>query len=210
MSLDPLADFDSEIYALLQSAGVQPEHIQLDTPAQREFGERAIGVFRLAKERRQNPQEIAEEIARAFDPARYRFIQAVEPAGKGFVNFRLNYATFIPHVVGAVQAAGDSFGRREDVQRDCVIVEHTSVNPNKEWHIGHVRNAVLGDVIFRLLSKAGHDVQVQNYIDDTGPQAAQAVFAMEMFPEPQRPEEKFDHYSGRLYVKVAAEDRKSV
>jgi arginyl-tRNA synthetase len=87
------------------------------------------------------------------------------------------------------------------------VVEHTSVNPNKEWHIGHLRNAVLGDVVARVLRLAGQDVEVQNYIDDTGVQAAQAVFGLTRFPEEPIPGEKYDHFVGRAYVKVNDELR---
>lgn len=206
MTHDPLADFDGQILDFLRAAGIDPELVQLSTPERREFGERATNVaFQMAKERRLAPRQIAAEIAGLFDPAQYPFISAVEPAGQGFINFRLNYAAFTPHVLDAVDDAGDLFGRRPGVQCRHMVVEHTSVNPNKEWHAGHVRNAVLGDVIARLLRLEGHDVQVQNYIDDTGLQAAQAILGLTRFPEGREDGEKFDHYSGRHYVKIAGE-----
>ena len=206
MSCDPLADFDHEVHQFLQSAGVDPSLVRLEPPRQREFGERATSVaFRLARERKRSPQEIASEIAARFDPAGYRFIAAVEPAGAGFLNFRLSYSEFIPHFVEAVTRAGALYGRSADVDVKQVVVEHTSVNPNKEWHIGHARNASIGDTLARILALHGHSVQVQNYIDDTGLQAAQALEGLLHFPEPRRPDEKYDHYVGRLYVKVAAE-----
>ncbi|MGI8826918.1 MAG: arginine--tRNA ligase [Chloroflexota bacterium] len=205
MSLDPLSDFDREILEFLQSCQIDPERVQIKVPPQREFGERSLNVFPLAKERRRPPQEIASELIGAFDPHRFRFIAEVQRAGAGFVNFYLRYDTFVPHVMEAVASAGSAYGKREGAVTERIVVEHTSVNPNKEWHIGHVRNAVLGDVIARLLTHIGHDVQVQNYIDDTGLQAAQAVFAFERFPEPAAPGEKFDQLVGRSYVKISAE-----
>jgi arginyl-tRNA synthetase len=207
MAADPLSDFDREIFEFLTAAGVPREMIALDVPAQREFGERSTNVaFRLAREWRRAPKQIAEEIVATFDPARYRFTAAVEPAGNGFINFRLNYSAFLPHALAAIGAAGE-FGRRDDTAAEHVVVEHTSVNPNKEWHVGHVRNAVLGDVVARLLRQAGYEVEVQNYIDDTGVQAAQAVYGLTRFPEEPRPGEKYDHYVGRAYVKVNDELR---
>lgn len=204
MSLDPLSDFDQEILQFLQSQGTEPRSVQLQAPKQREFGDRAVAVFTVAKERRQNPKQIAEEIAAAFDPERYRFIARVQPVG-GYVNFYLNYPAFMGHVIDAVRTAGSEFGRRDGTPCETIVVEHTSVNPNKEWHIGHVRNAAIGDVVSRVLRLVGHDVQVQNYIDDTGLQAAQAIFGLKTFPERPHDGEKFDHYAGRLYVKIAAE-----
>lgn len=206
MTSDPLADFDAEILRFLERAGVSPDLVQLSTPPEREFGERATNVaFRLAKERRRAPKQIAEEIAASFGPGEYRFIDRVEPAGAGFINIFLKYDTFVLHVIESVEAAGEMFGRRPGARCSRIVVEHTSVNPNKEWHVGHLRNAVLGDVVSRILRLAGNDVQVQNYIDDTGLQAAMSVVGLLDFPEPERPGEKFDHYAGRSYVKVASE-----
>lgn len=205
---DPLADFDAEIRQFLTAKGVPPDAVQLSTPPEPEFGERATNAaFRLAKERRQPPRQIAEELAADFEADDYRFLERVESAGSGFINFYLNYNAFVPNVVGAIEANGASFGRRESVVPLNVIVEHTSVNPNKEWHVGHARNAALGDAVARILRQAGHRVEVQNYIDDTGPQAATSIVGFQDFPEPERPGEKFDHWVGRSYVKVSEELR---
>jgi arginyl-tRNA synthetase len=204
MVMDPLADFDREIVDFLQTAGVAPESIQLQTPPRPELGERASNAaFGMARVWRRAPQQIAAEIASSFDPARQRFIRAVEAEG-GFINFRLSYAAFVPHVLVSIRESGVTYGRSARAARR-VIVEHTSVNPNKEWHVGHTRNAVLGDVVVRLLTLAGDEVEVQNYIDDTGLQAAQSVLALREFPEEPVPGEKYDHYVGRGYVKIAAE-----
>lgn len=206
MTHDPLADLDSEILHFLESVGIPPDPATLNTPADRQFGERATNAaMRLARERRMAPRQIAEEVVAHFDSTQASLIAAVEPAGPGFINFRLNYEVFAPQVIEAVREMGAMYGRRASTAPQSIVVEHTSVNPNKEWHIGHVRNAVLGDVVMRLLRLAGNQVQVQNYIDDTGLQAAQAVYALLSFPEQPLPDEKYDHYIGRLYVKIAAE-----
>ncbi|MGH2442928.1 MAG: arginine--tRNA ligase, partial [Chloroflexota bacterium] len=206
MATDPLRDLDGEIFAFLEAAGVPPGLGQLSTPADREFGERSSNIaFQLAKQWRQSPSQIAAELSARFDPTHYRFIGAVEPAGVGFINFRANYAVFTPHVIAAIREQGDTFGRREAATPARVIVEHTSVNPSKEWHVGHVRNAVLGDVVARVLRLAGLEIEVQNYIDDTGLQAAAAVFGLQAFPEQPMPGEKYDHLVGRAYVKIWAE-----
>ena len=87
-------------------------------------------------------------------------------------------------------------------ERRKAIVEHTSVNPNKEAHVGHLRNIVLGDACARILKAAGFDVEVQNYIDDTGRQAAESLFAVSYFGETYNGEEKYDHWLGKLYVRL--------
>jgi arginyl-tRNA synthetase len=208
VTADPLSDFDAEILHFLTSNGIAPDLIQLSTPPETEFGERATNVaFRLAKERRAPPKQIAADIAASFRAGSYQFLDRVQPAGAGFINFYVNYAAFVPHTVEAIEAAGTAFGSRDGTIPQDVVVEHTSVNPNKEWHVGHARNAVLGDVVTRVLRQAGHRVQVQNYIDDTGPQAATSIVGFQDFPEPEQPGEKFDHWVGRSYVKVSEELR---
>lgn len=209
MAADPLADLDAEILTFLRRAGVSEVALasaQLSTPPQREFGARSSNVaFGLARERRMAPRAIAEELAAAFNPGEHRLLARVEPAGSGFLNAYLNDAAFTEDVLRGVQDAGVSYGARPGIVPRHVVVEHTSVNPNKEWHIGHVRNAVLGDVVSRIFRKAGDEVEVQNYIDDTGLQAAMSIVGLVDFPEPEEPDEKFDHYAGRLYVKIAGE-----
>jgi arginyl-tRNA synthetase len=206
MPQDCMQAFDNEISSFLTNQGIDSTIIRLDTPSDRRFGERATNVaFLLKKERNNAPRQIAEEIAAAFDPQAHTLIRAVEPAGAGFINFRLNYPTFTPLVIDEIQASGDAYGGGVITGAERVVVEHTSVNPNKEWHIGHARNAALGDVVNRTLQRAGHTVAVQNYIDDTGLQAAEAVLGLRDFPEPRREHEKYDHWLGRMYVKIAGE-----
>lgn len=203
---DCMQAFDHEITTFLSSQGIDSSIVRLDTPSDRQFGERATNVaFLLKQERRQSPRQIAADIAGAFDRSRHHFIAAVEPAGAGFINFRLNFAAFTPLVIGEVEKSGERYGGGVVSHTERVVVEHTSVNPNKEWHIGHVRNAVLGDVVGRILRRAGHTVAVQNYIDDTGLQAAEAVLGLLDFPEPRGEAEKYDHWLGRMYVKIAGE-----
>ena len=101
-------------------------------------------------------------------------------------------------------------GHPESGERsDKIIVEHTSINPNKAAHIGHVRNAVLGDTMARTLRSAGHNVQVQNYIDNTGVQVADVVIGF-LHMERRTPvsvkmvamEPRFDYYCWDLYAKA--------
>src|SRR5690606_22469318 len=94
-------------------------------------------------------------------------------------------------------------------ERRKVVVQHTSVNPNKEAHVGHLRNIVLGDATARILAAVGHDVEVQNYIDDTGRQAAESIFAVTYFQaryeqqgQGRATARKYDHWLGELYVRL--------
>lgn len=160
---DALAHHIREKYAVDVS-------IVLEKPPKLELGEAASPVcFELAKRLKRAPRQIAQEIAANLPPL--GGIARLEVAGGGYLNAFFDRGTFWQSLGTAV--APPSRGTSTPAQK--VIVEHTSINPNKAAHIGHVRNAVLGDTIARILRHAGELVQVQNYIDNTGVQVADVV-----------------------------------
>ncbi len=150
--------------------------------------------FQLARILKKPPPQIAEELAAALPPI--PGVREVIPVG-GFLNFAFDPA----YLVEAASAPPAPFPRRPGK----VVVEHTSVNPNKELHIGHLRNVALGDAVARILAYAGFEVEVENYIDDTGRQAAESLFAIDRYGEAPGKDEKYDHYAGRLYVRLHQE-----
>ncbi len=148
-------------------------------------------AFGLAKKLRQNPVAIAKGLLERLElPPGIARAEAVGP----YLNFHLDPG---PFVEGLVTAPAARLERGEKA-----IVEHTSVNPNKEAHVGHLRNIVLGDACARILKAAGYAVEVQNYIDDTGRQAAESLFAVSYFGASYDGSEKYDHWLGRLYVRL--------
>lgn len=152
-------------------------------------------AFALAKALGKNPAAMASEVVAALVlPAGVAEARAVGP----YINFHVDPAGFVRQV--ALEP------RRPSARRLKVVVEHTSVNPNKEAHVGHLRNTVLGDASARILAAVGHDVEVQNYIDDTGRQAAESIFAVTYFNARYSPEtdRKYDHWLGELYVRLSA------
>ena len=148
--------------------------VVLEKPPKLEMGEAASPVcFELAKRLRKAPRMIAQEIAGLLP--KIEGITRVEVAGGGYLN------AFFDRVAlwNALQAEPSGGWRGTLPQHQRVIVEHTSINPNKAAHIGHLRNAVLGDTMVRLLRQSGHEVVVQNYIDNTGVQVADVVIAFQ-------------------------------
>ena len=148
-------------------------------------------AFGLAKTLRRNPAQIAAELAAtAALPPGFARLEAVGP----YLNAYVDPVAFVRGVV-ATPSHLPRNGRK-------VVVEHTSVNPNKEAHVGHLRNVVLGDALARIERAAGFEVEVQNYIDDTGRQAAESLFARGYFGEEPPADEKYDHWLGGLYVRL--------
>ncbi len=160
--------------ALENAFGHRPEEVVLEVPPRRELGDLAWpGALPLARVLRQSPRKIAEAVAGGASwPAE---VLRVEIAGPGFLNLFLERPTILRRVYAGRR---DSSGTGEKV-----IVEHTNINPNKAAHIGHLRNAVLGDILVRCLRRLGHAVEVQNYIDDTGVQVADVVVGLLFLPE---------------------------
>ena len=148
-------------------------------------------AFQLARTLRRPPPAIAADIVEAFEPpAGILRAEAVGP----YINVFLDPAEFVRDVAAGPGAA--------PARSRKVVVEHTSVNPNKEAHVGHLRNIVLGDAVARILRADGFDVEVQNYIDDTGRQAAESLFAAEFLGEAWDGVTKLDHWYGDLYVRL--------
>jgi arginyl-tRNA synthetase len=155
--------------------GVELDQIAVEVPPKPELGDLAFPIaFELAKRIKQatgekkNPREIAEALKTGI--LTLSGVANVEVAGAGYLNVFVDRAKFL-----AANAHADSLPRLKDPSGVKVCVEHTSVNPNKAAHIGHVRNSVLGDTFQRILKSGGQRVEVQNYIDNTGVQVADVV-----------------------------------
>jgi arginyl-tRNA synthetase len=147
--------------------GIEQANVVVDQPPNVALGEYALPLaFELAKQLRKPPRKIAEELVAGIGvvPGFHSF----EVAGAGYINARVNRGEL------AAAMAVDKHETAE-LNRDKILVEHTSINPNKAAHIGHLRNAVLGDTFVRLLRADGRQVDVQNYIDNTGVQVADVV-----------------------------------
>jgi arginyl-tRNA synthetase len=178
--------------------------VVLERPPKLELGEAASPVcFELAKRLKKSPRAIAQEIVLSLP--RIDGIARVEIAGGGYLNSYFDRATFWEALTRSPRAVPELVG---NVPRR-VIVEHTSINPNKAAHIGHLRNAVLGDTMVRLFRDTGRDVAVQNYIDNTGVQVADVVIAFQQMENKSLAEVRklaaephFDYFCWDLYAKA--------
>ncbi|MGC2528515.1 MAG: arginine--tRNA ligase [Candidatus Acidiferrum sp.] len=189
----------------IQQAYAITLEIIIDRPPKIEMGEAASPVcFELAKRLKKAPRVIAQEIANALP--KIEGVARIEVAGAGYLNAYFDRAAFWSDLSPLATSHSPLLSQKKSGK---VIVEHTSINPNKAAHIGHVRNAVLGDTMARILRHAGHPVQIQNYIDNTGVQVADVVIGF-LDMERRTPvsvkmfamEPRFDYYCWDLYAKA--------
>jgi len=198
--------FQSELAARIRQAvtdafGVTLGEILVQTTPKLELGDLALPLaFELAKKIGRKPREIAQELAPKLSSV--EGISRADVAGGGFINLFLDRSAFTSRLAAAITTPPPPArlsGR--------VIVEHTSINPNKAAHIGHVRNSILGDTFVRLLQARGHEVLTQNYIDDTGVQVADVIVGFEQLEKKSLAEvraldQRFDYYCWGLYARV--------
>jgi arginyl-tRNA synthetase len=187
---------------LRRTYSLEIANIVVEQPPKIEFGEYALPIaFELARKLRKAPRKIAEEIVAGVGaiPGFEKF----EVAGGGYINVRVSRAEL------ATALAADR-SPAADVPAGKVLVEHSSINPNKAAHIGHLRNAILGDTFVRLLRFAGREVDVQNYIDNTGVQVADVVVGFLHIEKKSRAQieafaaaPRFDYLCWDLYARVS-------
>jgi arginyl-tRNA synthetase len=194
--------------ALRSLYGIEVETVVLEQPPELKFGEFATPIaFELARKLRKAPKKIAEEMVGALGSV--PGFAGFEVAGAGYINARIDRGGF-------AQALARSGDPESPAVRLHSLVEHTSINPNKAAHVGHLRNAILGDTFVRLLRAAGQQVDVQNYIDNTGVQVADVVVGMmhlealnlagveELMSELAESGERIDYYCWDLYARVSS------
>ena len=202
MLLDRARDTETYLHSfILQRFGVDLGPIISEFPPRIEFGDLAFPfAFELAKVLRRPPRQIAQEVVDHIESPPW--IERFQAAGGGYVNAYLERTRFFKDVYTWLgKSAPDPDG-------DKIIVEHTNINPNKAAHIGHLRNAALGDTFARILRARGSQVEVQNYIDDTGVQVADVVVGFQRLRKMdllavENVDEPFDYYCWDLYAETA-------
>jgi arginyl-tRNA synthetase len=198
--------------------GVELESAPMETPPRAELGDLAFPVaFELAKRIKQatgekrNPRLIAEELKQDLEAAEE--VARVEVAGAGYLNLFFDRSKLLSGLAAPPATEQTLSGSVDSNARPKRMVEHTSVNPNKAAHIGHMRNSVLGDTFVRILRARGEQVEIHNYIDNTGVQVADVVVGFQHIEHKTladvraldaalTPEHPFDYYCWDLYARV--------
>jgi arginyl-tRNA synthetase len=191
---------------LRQQYDIELPNIVIEQPPNVELGEYALPLaFELARKLRKAPRKIADEVVAGLGTI--EGIEKLEVAGAGYINVRVDRAA----AAATLMQGSDQPEPSGTWKGEKILVEHTSINPNKAAHIGHLRNAILGDTFVRLLRAAGISVDVQNYIDNTGVQVADVVVAFMHIEKKSKAEieqliatePRFDYYCWNLYASVS-------
>ncbi len=176
-----------------------PAEIKLEEPPNPQMGDLATTIsFQLSKELKKSPMEITASILQVLEVP--EIFETVESKGP-YINFYVNYPKFSSQVIAGI---GPDYGQRPPLS-EKIILEHTSANPNGPLHIGHIRNAVIGDSLSRVLKSAGYEVETQYYVNDMGRQIAMVVWGLLNLGddlESYSPGDKKDHQIGKLYFQV--------
>lgn len=198
--LEPRLEIKSQLKEAIAQAlrtlgmGELPEIVVQETPAGKEGDYGTPVAMSLARTLRKTPPQIATALVQNLQPPAW--VRRTLVIG-GYLNFELDPAFMVQLAVQPAPPLPQTEGK--------VLLEHTSVNPNKELHVGHLRNICLGDSLARILRFAGRNVEVMNYIDDTGRQAAESLYALEYFGLKNSGPEKYDHWIGNAYLRLHQE-----
>ena len=175
-------------------------------PAKTGFGDVSSNIaFLLAKHLKKNPKDIAQKISEKYSNSQHTLVLRSESHPSGYVNFFANWEKLNQLIIS--ESFLDEFGSVDLGKQSSIVVEHTSVNPNKALHIGHIRNIIIGDTVARILQKSNYTVNILNYVDDSGLQVADIIVGFQHFGFSQDPPsgKKFDQYCGDdVYVKTTA------
>ncbi len=203
---DPYGKVIEELRELLEPAlsevGGSFDEVSVGRPPSRELGDISVSLFALARRLSADPDELCREVLRRVE-FRSDGLLVAGDAVRGFLNFRLNRPKYFSMILEAVRSIRERYGYNPAERPLRVLVEHTSVTPVKPIHVGHLRNALLGDSLARLLRFRGHEVSTHFYVNDVGLQVAYAAYAYSKARDLE-PRAKADHWIGAMYTVMNA------
>jgi arginyl-tRNA synthetase len=199
------ARITAAVRSALDTIGAGEVAAVVDPSARADFGDWSTPApLRAARVLRRPPLAIAEELCAALAASPVDGVRGWSVSKPGYVNAHLDEAVWAPQVITDAIALDvvSPVAMPHPPLAGMTLVEHTAINTNKAAHVGHLRNACLGDTVGRILRRTGHQVEINNYIDDTGVQVADVVLGVRDLGFEQRAGEPFDQYCSRVYVEV--------
>ncbi|RLE86781.1 MAG: arginine--tRNA ligase, partial [Thermoprotei archaeon] len=196
-----LQEIANNIWDIWSKAGyevsVDDIYESLEEPPLERFGDIALPTFRFSKEFKVDYKELISRTLCVLDSRRVRVISKIDAVG-GYINFFIDEKFAAKELFNTISNIGYGYGLKTIEKPLRIVVEHTSANPVHPLHIGHGRNAVLGDVLSRILTKRGHKVIRRFYINDMGRQVAILAYGCLTLGN-LRPTSKPDHFYGLIY-----------
>jgi arginyl-tRNA synthetase len=191
------------VKVLSEASGLAPEsiHDSIEIPPDSSLGDIASTIaFTLAKDLKKNPVAIADDLLSKLTKiiSAEPLVKSIETKGP-YINIFLDRSDFAKITMSSVTERGNDYGKSSEYNGKRALVEFPAVNPSKPWHIGHARNAILGDTLSNILESVGYDTVRLDYINDLGLQIAQLIWKLKKTGE-EKTDQKYDHYLGHLYV----------
>ncbi len=195
-----IEELSGALSAAANGCGYSADNVGATVGISKSIGDISCSLaFKIAKEKKANPSDIALNIVKKIE--RQKFVKKVT-VESGYINFHLDRASFSRSVINDIIKESSSLGSSVG-NRKKILVEYVGVNPVHPWHIGQLRNAILGDAIANMHEKCGYSVERQDYMDDLGAQAAEALWGTMHINElgvEQGKERRFDYSIGEIYV----------
>ncbi len=182
---------------IISEMGIEQQvEVSLTPPPTPDFGDYSSHLaLDLARVLKQNPLVLAEEFAKKLNDL--DFIEKTDIVKPGYLNFFLSKEKLVASILQNIIET-----KHQEAIDKKIVIEHTSVNPNKAMHVGHLRNSILGDALARLFRSLGYRVEVQNYIDDTGLQVADTTNAILSLNKQPLPNQRFDDFAWGIYAEI--------
>lgn len=178
---------------------IEASKLEITLPPNPDWGDFAVPCFYLTKVWRRSPNQIADDLKAKIRPA--GLIKSVQNIGP-YLNFYLDYKFFGEAILKEIKEKKDNYGRL-NLSREKMMLEYSQPNTHKEFHVGHLRNAVLGSALARLYGFVGYDVLPVNYIGDIGAHVAKCLWALKKFHGKEKPPTNKGEYLGKIYAEAA-------
>ncbi|WP_455369122.1 arginine--tRNA ligase [[Eubacterium] cellulosolvens] len=173
--------------------------IKIEEPPSDKFGDLSTNIcLQISKELGKPPKQIAEQISNSIKIPKDSYVERIDIAGLGYLNFYLKTVKIIELVINSIRTLNADYGFPKTHQPEKILIEHSSINPVHAIHIGQARNSILGDAIARILRARGHNIETHFYINDAGRQSAIVAYGFDNIKKHQS-NIKIDHYIGQIY-----------
>ncbi len=192
---------EEKIIRLLRGAGVAGE-ITLTRPPNSEMGDIAFACFDMAKAEKKNPADVAKIIHDALRKRRSSFVQRVQFSGP-YVNFFLSTSALAVLVIRDIEKKGTRYGASKIGKGKKIIIEYPSNNTHKEFHVGHLRNICIGNVLVELYKKTGHKIIPVNYLNDFGAHVVRCLWGLQKFHGRENPPQNKQKWLGDIYAEAS-------